>query len=120
MLHRLDIVFPASHRIVHASNDQHASKHQTRPVHVLRISRNGNREERSDSCHDDVHNRKGVDRNGELPKREAGGRQRLSAQALGHDAGNAESVAEARGAGEEGNDGVECCGRADVDQSDDH
>lgn len=112
---RLNVFLPALNNIVETSNAQHAAKHHRRPVHVLCIGWNGDGEERCHSSHHHVDDREGVNWGSKLAKREPSWWQRFFAETFAEDACDAEGVAEAGCAGQEGDDGVERCGGAEVD-----
>lgn len=118
-LNGLNIVLSTSQCIIDASDDQHTSEHEARPVHVLQFRWYSDWKERSDSRYNNVQHRKRIDWDRSFTKGEASRRKRLASQTLEEDAGDAERVAERCGAGEEGDDGVESGGGADVDEGDD-
>ena len=87
MLDRLDVLLPTSEEVVNASDGQHTAEHDDAPVHMCHCRGIGDGEEAGDASDADVKNGESVDGDGELAEREAGGRERLAADALLEDAG---------------------------------
>lgn len=86
MLHRLNVVLPPPERIINARNQQHAPKHDARPVHVFDRRGIDDGEEAGDARDRDVQHGESVDGDGGFAERETGGWERFAAGAFEEDA----------------------------------
>ena len=114
-IHGRAVVLAAPDQIIKDGKQHGATKHECVPVHALGSDGDGNREEDEDPNNEEEEQSTNVDWKTHGPKRPAVRRHR-AAEPANDQAGEGNDISAQESADGEGADGVERCGRADVDE----